>query len=262
VKLHAPATLREALGLAYVHRGRDVRWLLGRSELLGVDIASMPRGAFIIDARKIAEFRAIGGSASRADVGVLAPVAEVAASANVGPVFFPDGRITRLRLCALDARLSVAGAGGTRHVALESAFAIDGRLALAKDEAPLALEIHAPRAGYGVAERRLATKDGPASFVLELHVRLRMTALGRLEGTRIFVLLDDGAPLRAREAEARLDRRAPEPEALADAARLAAGIVDPADVRAAAAARSIPMVLMGALKDALDDCSRGYRSQH
>jgi CO/xanthine dehydrogenase FAD-binding subunit len=262
VKLHAPKTLRDALGLAYLHRGSELRWLLGRSELLGVDIASVPRGAFIIDARKIPEFRAIDASPSRANLGVLAPLAEVSARGDVGPVFFPDGRITRLRLCALDARLSVAGAGAMRHIALESAFAADGSLALGKSEAPLALELHVPRAGYGVAERRLITKDGAASFVLELHVRLRLTALGRLEGTRIFVLLDGGAPMRARDAEERLDRREPEPQALADASRLAAGTIDPADVRAAAAARAIPMLVMGALKDALGECAQGYRTQH
>jgi CO/xanthine dehydrogenase FAD-binding subunit len=250
----APETLQAALTLAYQHRKRT-RWLVGKSDLLGLDYSSVPRDSFIIDARGVAEFRAIERFHEGLwGVGVFTPVAALDHHREIGRALVGETAMPLLRLLGLQAKLTIGMPGTTRTVALASIYA-DGKLAIEPHEVPIALEVPKHPPGLAFAERRRATSDGAASYDLRLLVCMKVGSLGSIEAVRIAIALDAGGPVRVTQAEERLankrlaDRRA-ESDAFGEAARLAAGTFPSTDAKTSAVARALPALTLSALKEA------------
>jgi CO/xanthine dehydrogenase FAD-binding subunit len=137
----------------------------------------------------------------------------------------------RLRLSLHDARVTVYGLGRTRVAPLDA-------LQLAPYELPATIEVPASRAGLGIAERRLVTHDGAASFAIEVTVALQISLLARLEHVCIFVHID-GQTHRAAEAEAKLERQRCDRDLFPEAARLAATISPGTGARSSAIGRAL-----------------------
>lgn len=253
-QIAAPATLQEALTLAYQHRKRT-RWLVGKSDLLGLDYSSVPRDSFIIDARGVAEFRSIERFHEGLwGVGVFAPVASLDGHREIARTLVGETEMPLLRLLGLQAKLTIGMPGTTRTVGLASIYA-DGKLAIEPHEVPIALEVPKHSPGLAFAERRRATTDGAESYDLRLLICMQVGSLGRVEAVRIAIALDAGGPVRASSAEERLanrrlgDRRA-EADAFGEAARLAAGTFPSVDAKTSAVARALPALMLSALKEA------------
>lgn len=250
----APGTLQAALTLAYQHK-KKTRWLVGKSDLLRLDYSTVPRDAFIIDARGVAEFRAVERfHAGLWGVGVFAAAATLDHHREIGRQLIGETEMPLLRLLGLEAKVSIGMPGTTRTVPLESIFA-ENKLRIEPHEVPIALEVPTQPPGLAFAERRRATSDGAASYDLRLLICMKVGSLGRIEQIRIAVGLDNDGPLRATLAEDRLcgrrleDRRA-ETEAFGEAARLVAQSIASVDAKTSAAARGLPALALSAFKEA------------
>jgi CO/xanthine dehydrogenase FAD-binding subunit len=240
----AVSTLREVNDLAFLHRER-VRFRAGTSELLAVALEPQDDDGFVVDVREVGELRAIAQAPNGAPViGAFAPCAAVAIEL---PAICPSPATlanARMRVGLHDPRVRVYGLGATRLVPLD-------RLVLAPHELPVALELAPPRPGLGIAERRRTTNDGEASFTLGVTVALRVTALARFEHVRVFVDLD-GAIRRAGAIEEALEGRRCDRDLFLGAARAAATAIPATDARSSALARSLPPLVVAALRDAFD----------
>jgi CO/xanthine dehydrogenase FAD-binding subunit len=254
VQIVSPESLQAALTLAYHHKNRT-RWLVGKSELLNLDYSKVPRDAFIIDARSIAEFRAVERFHDRLwGVGVFASITAIGDHSEIGRQLVGETAMPLLRLLGLEAKLVIGLPGTTRTAPLASIYG-DGRLRIAPHEVPIALEVpkHPPHLAF--AERRRLTSDGEASYDLRLLVCLKVGALGAIDSIRIAVALDDGPPQLARQAEERLmgrkvEGRRAESEVFGEAARLAAQTFPSTDAKSSAAARALPALMLSAIKEA------------
>jgi CO/xanthine dehydrogenase FAD-binding subunit len=260
----APQTLQAALTLAYQHRKRT-RWLVGKSELLRLDYGTVQRDAFIIDARGIADFRAIEPFHDGLwSVGVFASLSALDHHREIGRALVGETEMPLLRLLGLEAKITIGMPGTTRTVPLESIYA-EGKLAIDDHEVPIALEVPRHPPGLAFAERRRATSDREASFDLRLLICMKVGSLGRIETVRMAVALDGGGPVRATPAEERLanrrleDRRA-EADAFGEAARLAAQTFPSVDAKTSAAARALPPLMLSALKEAYGAARRGLQA--
>lgn len=259
-QIAAPATLQAALTLAYQHK-RKTRWLVGKSDLLRLDYSTVPRDAFIIDARGVPDFRAVERfNDGLWGVGVFAPVASLDHHREIGPQLIGETEMPLLRLLGLESKLTIGMPGTTRTVPLGSIYQ-DGTIRIAPHEVPIALEVPKSPAGLAFAERRRATADGDASYDLRLLVCLKVGLLGRIETIRIAVALDQDGPVRAGSAEERLagrrlESRRAEAEAFGEAARLVAQAVPSVDAKTSAAARAIPALMLSALKEAYGGAAR------
>jgi CO/xanthine dehydrogenase FAD-binding subunit len=241
----APAiakTLRDVANFGFMQRER-VRFTAGRSELLGVTIAPKPGDGFLVDVSAVEELRQISVAPNgTATVGAFVTPAQLAVAVPaVCPVDATPVNI-RLRLALHDARVTVCGLGRTRVAPLDA-------LQLAPYELPATIEVPAPRAGLGIAERRLVTHDGDASFAIEVTVALRISLLARFEHVRIFVHID-GEARRATEAETKLERQRCDRDLFPEAARLAAMISPGTGTRSSAIARALPPLVLASLREA------------
>ena len=132
-------------------------------------------------------------------------------------------------LIALDARVELSSALGTRTVALTDFFVGPGRTALADDELLTAVLVAAPAPGSRAVYLRIGrVKKDPA-----------LASVAAARGPDGTVRLAAGAvapvPMRLRAAEAVLGGEAPRAEAIVEAQRLAAAEVSPlTDIRASA----------------------------
>jgi CO/xanthine dehydrogenase FAD-binding subunit len=253
-QIATPGTLQAALTLAYQHK-KKTRWLVGKSDLLRLDYSRVPRDAFIIDARGIAQFRAVERFHEGLwGIGVFTALSTLDHHREIGRRLIGETEMPLLRLLGLEAKVSIGMPGTTRTVPLESIFA-DNRLRIEPHEVPIALEVPVQPPGLAFAERRRATADGAASYDLRLLVCMKVGSLGRIQQIRIALGLDDGAPVRAIPAEdrltgRRLDGRRAEIEAFGEAARLAAQSIASVDARTSAAARGLPALALSAFKEA------------
>jgi CO/xanthine dehydrogenase FAD-binding subunit len=240
-----PATTLRAIGsLGFMYRERT-RFFAGVSALLGVTLEPDGRDGVVVDVREIAELRAVSVMPDGGVVaGAFAPLEALALAAPA--VCPPDATLAqaRTRLALLGARVSVHGQGRSRVAACDE-------LRLAPYELPVTIEIAAPRAGLGIAERHRTTHDGEVSFTLGVTVALRASVLGNFEHVRVIVDAD-GERLRARDAEAKLEKTRCDSTLFAAAARLAAGVVQATDVRSSAMARALPPLVVASLRDALE----------
>jgi len=256
----APATLQAALTLAYQHK-KKTRWLVGKSDLLRLDYSRVPSDAFIIDARGVADFRAVERFHEGLwGVGVFTSVATLDHHREIGRQLIGETEMPLLRLLGLQAKLTIGMPGTTRTVPLDSVFA-DGTLSIEPHEVPITLEVPSRPSGLAFAERRRATSDGAASYELRLLVCMQVGSLRKIERIRIAVALDERGPLRAALAEERLvgqrldDRRA-EAEAFGEAARFVAQTFPSVNAKTSAAARALPALALSAFKEAYGSARR------
>jgi CO/xanthine dehydrogenase FAD-binding subunit len=148
----------------------------------------------------------------------------------------------RMRLALADARATVYGLGRTRTSGLDE-------LALAPYELPVSIDVPPQKRGLGIGERRRATNDGAASYVIGVTVALRVSMLARFEHVRIFVDVD-GEVHRAKPAEAKLERTGCNGDLFPQVARLAASAIPTHDARSSAIARALLPLVLAALRDA------------
>jgi CO/xanthine dehydrogenase FAD-binding subunit len=244
----AAKSLRAIGSLGFMYRERT-RFFAGTSELLDVVLEPNGRDGVVVDVRAVEELRAVSVMPDGSVVmGAFTSLATLAESA---PVVCPAGATpaqVRTRLALLGAHVGVHGLGRTRISAYDA-------LQLAPFELPVTIEIAALRAGLGIAERRRTTHDGELSYVLGVTVALRVSVLGNFEHVRI-VVDADGELLRAREAEAKLERTPGDAALFTDAARLASLVVVTNDAHSSAVARALPPLVVAALRDALQSARK------
>src|ERR1700733_3269112 len=143
-----PGHLREALGLAFVHRGR-IRWRAGKSGFLGVEYPGEGEGV-IVDVGDVPDFREIQSDRHGLRIGAFADIEHVAReplirSALGDAPFGPDA--ARFRLGALGAQLIIAGMGATRTARLDTLATRE----LPAKEIPLAVTLKADLAKVAFA---------------------------------------------------------------------------------------------------------------
>ena len=236
--------LRALNNFAFLYRERT-RFRCGASDLLGVVLEPENGEGIIVDARELPELRRIDVRPDgAARIGAFAAFDEVAGAV---PAIAPPGatvRNVRLRMALGDARVEVFGIGRTRYAQLDA-------LALAPHEVPVTIEVAAPRKGLGIAERRRTTRDGDASHTVGVTAALRVSALARFEHVRVFLDVD-GEVQRAAEVEAKLEKQRCSPEAIPEAARMAAAGIKTIDARSSAVARSLQPLVLAALREAFE----------
>jgi CO/xanthine dehydrogenase FAD-binding subunit len=189
-----PRHLREALGLAFVHRGR-IRWRAGTSGFLGLEYPGDGEGGgMIVDVADVPEFREIQSDRHGVQIGAFANIEQVAReplvrSALGDAPFGPDA--ARFRLGALDAQLIIAGMGATRTARLDTL----ATRALAPNEIPLAVRLKADLPKVAFADRRLVRRDGVATFELRVFVALMLSGVHRIGIATVAYTLDGAAPV-------------------------------------------------------------------
>ncbi|HTJ26146.1 MAG TPA: hypothetical protein VMA36_08275 [Candidatus Limnocylindria bacterium] len=241
----AATTLRAIGSLGFMYRERT-RFFAGASALLGIALEPDGGQGTVVDVREVPELCSVS---VMPDGGVVAGAfVTLEALAIAAPTICPPDATpaqARTRLALLGARVSVHGLGRTRVAPCDD-------LQLAPYELPVTIEVAAPRAGLGIAERHRTTHDGEVSFTLGVTAALRVSTLGNFEHVRI-VVDADGELLRATEAEAKLERTRCEAALFPAAARLASSVFPTTDARSSAMARALPPLVVASLRDALSD---------
>src|SRR5471030_1291639 len=191
-KVARPRHLREALGLAFVHRGR-IRWRAGRSGFLGLEYPGEGDG-MIVDVADVPDFREIQSDRHGLQIGAFADIEHVAReplirSALGDAPFGPEA--ARFRLGALGAQLIIAGMGATRTARLDALATRE----LPHNEIPLAVTLKADLPKVAFADRRIRRRDGVATFELRVFVALMLSGMHRIGVATVAYTLDDGAPV-------------------------------------------------------------------
>ncbi len=259
----APATLAEALALLARH-GEAARPLAGGTDLLLMLRSGRRRASCLVDLKRVpgldrVEAAAggglrIGALASHAAIltspaftaTALRAVADAAGSVS-GPQIRNRGTIGG-NLCnaspaadlappllALGATVEVARQGGAaRTFPLERLFAGPGRTTLAAGDLLVAVGLPAPAPRTGSAYER-ATRVAIDIALVGVAVSLTLAADGTVSAARVALGAVAPTPVLSPGAAAALVGRAPEPAALAAAAKAAAADSRPiGDVRASA----------------------------
>jgi aerobic carbon-monoxide dehydrogenase medium subunit len=250
-----PTTVEEALDLLVRH-GADAKVLAGGQSLMPLLNFRLARPAHVIDVNRLVPLAAIAdGGDGGLRLGALARQRALERSALVSercPLLaqalpFVGHPQIRARgtlggslahadpaaelpavMVALEARLTLRGAGGQRTVAAGDFFVGLLTTALAPDE--LLTEIALPpwpaRTGSGV--REVAKRHG--DFALGgVAATLTLDAQGRVAGARIVGFGVGPGPVRALDAERSLVGGPPTPSTFAEAGRLASAAIDPPD---------------------------------
>ena len=189
-KVARPRHLREALGLAFVHRGR-IRWRAGKSGFLGLEYPGDGDGV-IVDVGDVPDFREIQSDRHGLTIGAFAAMENVAREPLIRSAFgeAPFGpEAARFRLGALDANVIIAGMGATRTTRLDLLAA----RALPENEIPLAVTLAANLPKVAFADRRISRRDGVATFELRVFLALILSGVHRI-GTADVAYTLDGAP--------------------------------------------------------------------
>jgi CO/xanthine dehydrogenase FAD-binding subunit len=242
-----PRHLREALGLAFVHRGR-IRWRAGNSRFLGLDYPGIGEGV-VVDVRDVADFREIRSDRFGLRIGAFADLARVAReplirSALGEAPFGPDA--ARFRLAALGAQLVIAGTGATRTIGLDALAARP----LPSNEVPLAVTLAAvlPKVAFG--DRRIRRRDGAATFELRVFVALGIAGFHRIGEATVAYALDGGAPVALAAAGEALAGTMIARRTFAGAAHRAADAFVGDDEKTSVLRRTIVPLVLSALNDA------------
>lgn len=253
-KVARPQHLREALGLAFVHRGR-IRWRGGRSNFLGLDYHGNDGDGVIVDITDVADFREIRSDANGVTIGAFADIEHVAQEPLIRSAFGdrPFGpEIALFRLSALNAQIIIAGVGATRTAA------IDSIATMPPNEIPLAVTLAKTLPAVWFGDRRIARRDGAATFELRVFVALKLATPHRIESANVAYALDGELPVALSGVTAQLAGAMIAKGTFADAARLAADAFHGADEKTSVLRRTIIPLTLSALKEAYD----GSRSAH
>jgi CO/xanthine dehydrogenase FAD-binding subunit len=248
-KVARPRHLREALGLAFVHRGR-IRWRAGKSGFLGVEYPGDGDGV-IVDVGDVPDFREIQSDRHGLKIGAFADIENVARaplirSALGDSPFGPEA--ARFRLGALGAQLIIAGMGATRTARLDTLSARE----LPENEIPLAVTLAADLPKVAFADRRIRRRDGVATFELRVFVALVLSGVHRITTATIAYALDGAPPVALNQVAESLAGAMIAKGTFAGAARLAADVFRGDDEKTNVLRRTIIPLVLAALKEAYD----------
>jgi CO/xanthine dehydrogenase FAD-binding subunit len=244
-----PRHLREALGLAFVHRGR-IRWRAGKSGFLGLEYPGDGDG-MIVDVCDVPDFREIQSDRHGVRIGAFADIEQVAReplirSALGDSPFGPDA--ARFRLSALGAQLIIAGMGATRTAGLDTLATRE----LPQNEIPLAVTLKADLPKVAFADRRIRRRDGVATFELRVFVALMLSGVHRIGIATVAYTLDGGPPVPLTNVAEPLTGAMIAKGTFADAARHAADAFRGDDEKTSVMRRTIIPLVLSALKEAYD----------
>jgi CO/xanthine dehydrogenase FAD-binding subunit len=253
-KVARPRHLREALGLAFVHRGR-IRWRAGKSGFLGLEYPGDGDGV-IVDVGDVPEFREIQSDRHGLKIGAFAEIERVASeplirSALGDAPFGPDA--ARFRLGALGARLIIAGMGATRTARLDMLSTRD----LPDNEIPLAVTLAADLPKVAFADRRIRRRDGVATFELRVFVALLLSGVHRIGTATVAYTLDGAPPVALTGVAEPLTGTMIAKGTFAGAARHAADAFRGDDEKTNVLRRTIIPLVLSALKEAYDSSRAG-----
>jgi CO/xanthine dehydrogenase FAD-binding subunit len=246
-KVARPRHLREALGLAFVHRGR-IRWRAGKSGFLGVEY---PGDGVIVDVGDVPDFREIQSDRHGLKIGAFADIENVAREPLIRDAlgdspFGPEA--ARFRLGALGAQLIIAGMGATRTARLDTLSARE----LPENEIPLAVTLAADLPKVAFADRRIRRRDGVATFELRVFVALVLSGVHRITTATIAYTLDGAPPVALTQVAEPLAGAMIAKGTFAGAARLAADAFRGDDEKTNVLRRTIIPLVLSALKEAYD----------
>jgi CO/xanthine dehydrogenase FAD-binding subunit len=248
-KVARPRHLREALGLAFVHRGR-IRWRAGKSGFLGLEYPGEGDGV-IVDVGDVPDFREIHSDRHGLKIGAFADIECVAReplirSALGDSPFGPDA--ARFRLGALGAQLIIAGTGATRTTRLDALATRD----LPSNEIPLAVTLANDLPKVAFADRRIRRRDGVATFELRVFVALVLAGVHRIGTATVAYTLDDAQPVALAGVAEPLAGAMIAKGTFAGAARRAADAFRGDDEKTNVLRRTIIPLVLSALKEAYD----------
>ena len=246
--------------------GESARLLAGGTDLL-VDLKTANCGPrVLVDITRVRELKQLELSDERLVIGAMVTLAEIPrsplvrelcpalaeAARSVGAVQTRNlGTIggnlanavpsmdTGPALLALDAKVTVAGPGGLRRVALGGFFAGPRKTTIGRDELILDVSVPAESLGKPMAFLKFGLRKGQALALV--NVAAGFIARGSppvFHGTRIALGAVAPTVIRASEAERYLDGRTIDAQAMAAAGAIAAGEARPiSDFRASASYR-------------------------
>ncbi len=248
-KVARPRHLREALGLAFVHRGR-IRWRAGKSDFLGLEYPGEGEG-FIVDVADVPDFREIQSDRHGLQIGAFADIERVAQeplirSALGDSPFGPDA--ARFRLNALGAQVIIAGTGATRIAGLDALATRE----LQPNEIPLAVTLKAELPKVSFADRRIRRRDGVATFELRVFVALALSGVHRIGTATVAYMLDGETPVPLAAVADPLTGTMIAKGTFAGAARHAADAFRGDDEKTNVLRRTIIPLVLSALKEAYD----------
>jgi carbon-monoxide dehydrogenase medium subunit len=248
----APGSVEDAVAAL---AGPDARALAGGTDLL-VDLKHETASArLLVDLTRIAECKGIEETAGGLRFGSLVTHTEIMESDLVrkhAPSMIDAARTVgavqtrnlgtlggNLVTCvpsldsgpvlvALDAEVTVAGAGGRRHMPITEFFVGPRRTALDKGEILVDITIPGASLGKPCSFRKFGLRKGQALALVNAAAAVRLEG-GELSGARIALGAVAPTVIRAREAEAVLDGSAPDPILIARAADVAVTEAKPID---------------------------------
>lgn len=250
-----PRNLREALGVAFVHRTRT-RWRAGQSHLLGLDYPGIAEAdGFVVDVAEVADFREILVERGTVRIGAFAEPDSARREPLIGQALGENAfsaDVARFRLAALDARLVVAGIGATRTAALADVLGDEATQPLGPSEIPLAIELRPNASPVVFGDRHIRRRDGAATFDLRVYAALALSG-NRIVSATIAHSVDGGPPAAMPAVSGTLRGATVGTTTFADAARHAADVFRGDDVRSNTLRRTIIPLVLSALKDTYAD---------
>ena len=249
-KVARPRHLREALGLAFVHRGR-IRWRAGRSGFLGLEYPGEGDG-IIVDVGDVPEFRAIESDRYGLQIGAFADHRTRGARA------VDSQRVRRRAVRSRGGALPAGGAGRAadhrRHGrdAHGAARTRSSTRGLPPNEIPLAVKLKAELPRVAFADRRIRRRDGVATFELRVFVALALAGVHRIGTATVAYTVDGGAPMALAGVADPLAGTMIAKGTFADAARRAADAFRGDDEKTSVLRRTIIPLVLSALKEAYD----------
>lgn len=141
-------------------------------------------------------------------------------------------------LIVMDAKVFIAGADGTREVAIEDFFTGPGKTVLKEGEFLQSFKVPAPKAKTGAVYKKFAIRGDTDISIVGVGCSLTLTKDGTVEDARISLAAVAPTPIRAKEAEKVLVGKKLTPELIQKAGETAAASCNPiSDQRATAAYR-------------------------
>ena len=131
-------------------------------------------------------------------------------------------------LVALDAEVTVAGAGGRRRIPLTEFMVGPRKTALEKGEILVDIIIPSANLGKPCSFRKFGLRKGQALALVNVAAAVNLED-GKIAGARIALGAVAPTIVRARKAEAALDGKAPDPTLIAEAAEIAVSEAKPID---------------------------------
>ena len=246
-----PRTLDQVLALLQEH-GDDARLLAGGQTLMATLNMRLSEPRLVIDLNGLEALRGISVQGSMLRIGALATHTEIehsplvarhapllqAAAPHIahrairnsgtwgGSIAYADPAAEwPTCLLALGGQVIVQGPRGERRIAADDFFLGLYTTALEPDEVLVASEIPLAGPGHWFAFQELARRHGDYAIVGMAATAQREGA--RLQQLRIVLLGVDATPLRARQAEAVLEGRAPDAALLAQAVQALRAEIEP-----------------------------------